>query len=78
MKHAHSAVAVVIQTAHELDRHTLPDVHLEWVLLPTELEAPCLGCLPAVCRLDGDRVVELRVPPGTRMALPAAVLRRDR
>ncbi|MFO0000995.1 MAG: hypothetical protein ACK559_07690 [bacterium] len=31
------------------------------MLLPIELEAPRLGRLPAVCRLDGDRVVELRV-----------------
>ncbi len=64
------------QPAYELNRHSLPDVHLEWVLLPTELEAPRLGCLPAVCWLDGDWVVKLCVPPGTRVTLPATVLCR--
>ncbi|MFO0006784.1 MAG: hypothetical protein ACK559_37275, partial [bacterium] len=38
MEHAHSAVAVLVQATHELDRHSLPDVHLEWVILPAELE----------------------------------------
>ncbi|MFN9905258.1 MAG: hypothetical protein ACK56F_03910, partial [bacterium] len=65
MEHAHSAVAVLVQATHELDRHSLPDVHLERVVFPAKFEVSCLDRLPTLCRLDGDRVVELRVPPGT-------------
>ncbi|MFN9908240.1 MAG: hypothetical protein ACK56F_19270, partial [bacterium] len=78
MEHAHSAVAVLVQATHELNRHSFPDVHLERVVLPAKFEVSCLDRLPALCRLDGDRVVELRVPPGTRMALPATMSRHDR
>ncbi len=58
--------------------HSLPDVHLEWVLLSVELEAPRLGRLSAICRLDGDWVVKLRVPLGSRVTLPAAMRCLDR
>ncbi len=61
---AHLTVAVVVQASHEVDNYCSPDVHLERVILPVELEPSRLGCLPAVCRLNHDRVVKLRVPPG--------------
>ncbi|MFN9900454.1 MAG: hypothetical protein ACK55Z_17030, partial [bacterium] len=37
LEHAHLAVAIVVQAAHEVNGNPLPDVHLERVLLPVEL-----------------------------------------
>ncbi|MFN9902310.1 MAG: hypothetical protein ACK55Z_26730, partial [bacterium] len=46
VEHAHSAVAVLVQATHELNRHSFPDVHLERVVLHAKFELPCLDRLP--------------------------------
>ncbi len=61
LKQPYLAVANVVQSSYEVDNHRSPDVHLKQVLLPIELELPCLDGQSAVRWLDHERLVEFLV-----------------